>query len=220
VDPAEDDRSLLASQVTYYRRRAAEYDATAYGDDLDVARERIVDAMRWLAPSGNVLEIACGTGMWTQELARRADSLTAIDAAPEALALARHRVPTDVHLLVADVFDWQPDVRFDAVFMAFWLSHVPRAQVPGFLERIGSWLLPHGRILIVDEHPGNQAKERYDLLRCDTAVRTLRDGSDHRLVKVYVDPGELQSQFHEAGWLCKTDVYDGWVLATAEHPSG
>jgi len=144
--------------------------------------------------------------------------LTGIDAAPEALALARDRVPTDVHLLVADVFDWQPDVRFDAVFMAFWLSHVPRAQVTGFLERVGSWLLPHGRILIVDEHPGNRTKERYDPLRGDTAVRTLRDGSDHRLVKVYVDPGELRGQFQKAGWRCETSVQNDWVLATAGLP--
>jgi hypothetical protein len=63
---ASDD--LLAEQVAYYRRRAGEYDETAYGD-LDAARARITRLLAALRPAGNVLEIACGTGVWTSALA-------------------------------------------------------------------------------------------------------------------------------------------------------
>jgi hypothetical protein len=53
---------LLAGQVAYYRRRAGEYDVTAYGD-LGAAQTRITRIVAALRPAGNVLEIACGTGM-------------------------------------------------------------------------------------------------------------------------------------------------------------
>jgi demethylmenaquinone methyltransferase/2-methoxy-6-polyprenyl-1,4-benzoquinol methylase len=53
---------VLADQVSYYRRRAGEYDATAYGD-IGAARTRIARVLHQLAPRGSVLEIACGTGL-------------------------------------------------------------------------------------------------------------------------------------------------------------
>jgi demethylmenaquinone methyltransferase/2-methoxy-6-polyprenyl-1,4-benzoquinol methylase len=63
----------LAEQVAYYRRRAPEYDATSYGD-VAAAQKRISRLVAGMRPAGRVLEIACGTGMWTAALASHADS--------------------------------------------------------------------------------------------------------------------------------------------------
>src|SRR5215467_1455847 len=78
-------------QVAYYRRRAAEYDVTSY-EDLPRASRRIAALVGELQPGGDLLEIACGTGIWTRHLVTYARSVTAIDAAPEMIALARQRV--------------------------------------------------------------------------------------------------------------------------------
>ena len=59
---------LLAGQAKYYRQCAAEYDATAYPDS-EVARARIGRLAAAMRPTGKVLEIACGTGMWTEAIA-------------------------------------------------------------------------------------------------------------------------------------------------------
>jgi len=97
---------VLADQVDYYRRRAGEYDVTAYGD-VAAARARIARLVAEMRPTGCVLEIACGTGLWTEELAGLADTVTAIDAAPEAVEIARDRVRSaNVSFEVADVFSW------------------------------------------------------------------------------------------------------------------
>src|SRR5436190_7880295 len=82
---------VLAGQVDYYRRRAGEYDVTAYGD-VAAARARIARLVAQMQPTGTVLEIACGTGLWTEALAGLADTVTAMDMAPEAVAIARDRV--------------------------------------------------------------------------------------------------------------------------------
>jgi protein-L-isoaspartate O-methyltransferase len=57
---------------------------TAYGD-VAAARTRIARLIAGMRPTGHVLETACGTGLWTEALARLADTVTAIDAAPEVL---------------------------------------------------------------------------------------------------------------------------------------
>jgi SAM-dependent methyltransferase len=220
VGEAGDDRELLDSQIAYYRRLAREYDAT-YGEDLEAARARITNVLDLLEPRGRVLEIACGTGMWTQELADRTDQLVGVDAAAEALVLARDRLPVGAaQLLVADVFEWEPAVRFDAVFMAFWLSHVPRSRWDEFFERLGDWLLPGGRILIVDEHLGGQAAERFVSTGSDIAIRTLSDGSEHRLVKVYLDPPRLKARLGGLGWGSESAV-DGFAdVRDDDEPAG
>src|SRR6266487_2299053 len=100
---------VLTEQVGYYRHRASEYDVTAYGD-VAAARTRIARLVAQMHPRGRVLEIACGTGMWTEALAGAADTLMAIDAAPEAVAIARDRVRSgNVTFDVADVFSWTTD---------------------------------------------------------------------------------------------------------------
>src|SRR5579862_4981426 len=94
------------AQVAYYRHRAAEYDLTSY-EDVPRADRRIAALLDQLRPDGDILEIACGTGIWTHHLAGHARSLTALDAAPEMITLARQRVADfSVTFVAADVLDW------------------------------------------------------------------------------------------------------------------
>src|SRR5258708_24287224 len=81
-------------QVAYYRARAAEYEATSYRD-VHGADRRIAALVRYLRPGGHLLEIACGTGMWTRHLADCAATVAAIHAAPEMIPLARQLITTD-----------------------------------------------------------------------------------------------------------------------------
>lgn len=72
---------VLSEQVDYYRRRAREYDVTAFAD-LGAADARIAALVDVMAPTGSLLELGCGTGLWTRHLARWAPTLTALDASP------------------------------------------------------------------------------------------------------------------------------------------
>jgi 2-polyprenyl-3-methyl-5-hydroxy-6-metoxy-1,4-benzoquinol methylase len=207
---------LLADQVDYYRRRAGEYDATAYGD-VAAARARIARLVTEMRPVGSVLEIACGTGLWTEALAEWADALTAIDAAPEAVAIARHRVPAEhVSFEVADVFSWDPGTRFDVIFFSAWLSHVPMSRFGQFWQSLGNLLAPNGRVLFIDEHVDERGKEDYIAGRDDIVERRLRDGSTFRVIKNFVDPADLELRLRRLGWdsAIRRDGSD-WVYGEA-----
>jgi len=212
--PAGDE--LLAEQVAYYRRRAGEYDATAYGDP-DAARARITRVVAALRPAGNVLEIACGTGMWTGALAAAATAVTAIDAAPEAVDIARSRVTAaNVRFEVADVFSWTAAARFDTVFFAAWLSHVPASRFEQFWRQLRGLVTGQGRVLFVDEHPDVRGKEDYEPGSDEIIRRRLGDGSQHRLVKVFIHPGQMQARLRQLGWQShiRRDG-DDWVIGEA-----
>lgn len=206
----------LAGQVDYYRRRAAEYDQTAYGD-LAVAQRRIERLVARMRPAGNVLEIACGTGLWTQALAGRAAALTALDAAPEALRIARDRVRSSkVSFEVADVFCWTTEARYDVIFFAAWLSHVPASRFAHFWQSLRGLLAEDGRVLFLDEHVDERAKEAYVEGREEIVERRLKDGRTFRIVKNFLDPAALEVELGRLGWDC-TVRRDGrdWVWGEA-----
>lgn len=207
---------VLADQVDYYRRRASEYDATAYGD-IAAARARIAGLVADMRPAGSVLEIACGTGLWTEALAGWADTLTAIDAAPETLAIARDRVRSaNVSFQVADVFAWDPGTRFDVIFFSAWLSHVPASLFGQFWLLLGSLLATSGRVLFIDEHVDERGKEAYVAGRDEIVERTLNDGSTFRVVKNFVNPAELELRLRGLGWDCAIRrVGNDWIYGEA-----
>ncbi|HEY3506553.1 MAG TPA: class I SAM-dependent methyltransferase [Actinocatenispora sp.] len=207
---------VLSGQVDYYRRRADEYDATAYGD-LDVARARIARLVDRMRPTGRVLEIACGTGLWTEALAGTADTVTATDAAPEALRIARDRVTAaNVDFAVADVFAWTSDEEYDVVFFSAWLSHVPTDRFDDFWHTLRGMLADGGRVLFVDEHDDASAKESYVQGRNEIVERRLTDGRRFHVVKNFVRPEELRARLRRLGWECaiRRDRTD-WVFGEA-----
>lgn len=114
------EEELLLEQQAFYRARAPQYDEWwqgrgRYARRNDHSREwqrqvAILDAaLASFGPNGDVLELAGGTGWWTERLARTAGRLTVVDGSPEALELNRERVGrSDVDYVVADLFAWRP----------------------------------------------------------------------------------------------------------------
>lgn len=194
---------VLSEQVDYYRRRASEYDVTAYGS-VAAFRARIARLVAEMDPSGRVLEIACGTGLWTEALADVADTVLAIDAAPEMVAIARDRVRSgSVRFEVADVFSWTTEDRFDVIFFAAWLSHVPTSRFEQFWLMLRRLLAEDGRVLFIDEPIDVREKEAYVPGMDEIIERRLNDGRAFRVVKNFIDPEVMQARLREMGWACE-----------------
>ena len=198
--------SLLADQVAYYRARAPEY----LEDTLDLpGGHELETALDTFTPTGDVLELACGPGVWTPQLLRHAESVTAIDAAPEMLAIARDRVRDErVRFVLADLFEWRPDRRYDVVFFGFWLSHVPLERFASFWALVDACLAPDGRVFFVDD-AYRTSDELVEGAASSTIRRRLRDGSTHRAVKVPHTPRELEARLTRLGWDIKVSTSAG-----------
>ncbi|MFD8920961.1 class I SAM-dependent methyltransferase [Streptomyces sp. NPDC059569] len=212
------DDALLAEQMAYYKAGAAEYDRP-YAECEDL--QKLLAAVDDLPIAGDVLELACGTGQWTPRLAARAQSVTAVDASPEVLALARARTasPT-VQFVEADLFEWQPPRRYDTVFFAFWLSHVPPTRLAGFWNTVATALAPGGKAIFIDDAPAAAA---YEEVLADqptpTALRRLDDGSQYRIVKVFHDGRTLTDDLTAQGWSVRIRPMAGNFIGIAEPPT-
>ena len=208
---------LWRNQVAYYRARAGEYDQTyASREDL-----RSLDELAQGLPiKGDVLELACGTGQWTRLLAAGGRRVTAVDAAPEMLAVAKRRVAgLDVEFVQADVFAWSAPRRFDTVFFGFWLSHVPPARIAAFWELVEGALKPDGRACFVDTGPGEEAAEEVLAGQSTPTVRrVLSDGSVYRIVKVFAEPEQLARTLTALGWSAQVWPVGAKLIAGVASP--
>jgi demethylmenaquinone methyltransferase/2-methoxy-6-polyprenyl-1,4-benzoquinol methylase len=163
-------------------------------------------------PQGSILELACGTGLWTRRLVERARRIVAVDGSPEAIAINRERVTTDaVEYVVADLFSWEPSSQFDAIFFGFWLSHVPPSRFDRFWTMIRAALRPEGVVFFVDSlrEQSSTARDHEPIDSGGIARRRLNDGQEFRVVKIYYDPALLEQQLRERGWR-------GWVRASGK----
>ena len=204
-NPAHPTARVLASQQTYYNERADDYGDPSKPDrrrggmmDAELSRA-LIDELR---PAGDVLELACGTGFFTADLARHAQSVTAVDASPRMLAINERRVGNPrVKYVNADIFAWQPDRAYDLVFFGAWISHVPPAAFDDFWALVRTCLAPTGRVAFVDEDDRAAGlDDRYSLNGVPAARRTLSDGRQFEIVKVFWHPEDLEHHLRSSGW--------------------
>ncbi|MEO7727355.1 MAG: class I SAM-dependent methyltransferase [Burkholderiales bacterium] len=187
--------SVESSMQSYYAARAPEHDAVY----LKPERQADLRAIEhWLPPvfaGANVLEIACGTGYWTQFLAPVATSILAVDAALETMAIAKSRVPEGkVRFVVGDAYALPRQTeKFDAAFAGFWFSHVPRQRQRAFLAGLNAALRPGARVVLLDNRyvdgSSSPISER-DGDGNSYQTRKLADGSTHRVLKNF--PSEME----------------------------
>jgi 2-polyprenyl-3-methyl-5-hydroxy-6-metoxy-1,4-benzoquinol methylase len=211
--PGDDD--ILRNQVAYYRQRAPEYDQyyertgpfdLGSSGNLEWA-DQLSEVETWVRSSvggGAVLDVAAGTGWWTSILATLSGDVTALDAAPEMLAINRERTANQpVTYVENDIFDYRPERRFDTIFFGFWLSHVPAARFAAFWERVADWLAPDGEVIFVDNMDSSApwVQERpAGAPESELMVRKLNDGRQFTIVKTHWTPAGLASHLASLGW--------------------
>ena len=206
VDDSEEISSILEETKEYYRQRAAqfadwnrgEYDGGPEPDASYFEEAKILlDALQAENLEGAVLEIASGTGIWTEALAKTATSVTALDSSPEMLERCRSRLGANpkVRYVVADFYDWAPDQEYDAASFSFWISHVPASKLDQFVSKLSGCLRAGGKIFFVDQQ--TQEMKHEDLVRSDGEVawRTLDNGKRFKVFKHFYTPEEIRESF-------------------------
>jgi ubiquinone/menaquinone biosynthesis C-methylase UbiE len=134
----------LDAVARFYAKIAADYDAQEEDPERSADLDEVADGLAPLVAGRRVLELACGTGRWTEVLASGAAHVVAIDINDAMLDLARGRgLPTEtVTLRQADGLDLPADLGpVDVVFIGFWWSHLTREGqerlLAGLRQRVG-----------------------------------------------------------------------------------
>jgi SAM-dependent methyltransferase len=212
--------------VDYYRRRAQEYERI-YGKP---ERQADLAAMRsWLQQKlagEDVLEIACGTGYWTQVCAPHVRSLLAVDLAEETLELARAKEYPfgKVRFGTADAYRLEAvPGAFSAGLACFWWSHIPKERLAGFLEGWHRRLGAGAKVVVMDNRyveGSSTPLSRQDAAGNTYQLRQLEDGSVHEVLKNFPTVPELREALRGHGaQLDLTEFPHYWCLAYRVGPA-
>lgn len=212
-----DESTLLDEQLAYYRQRAAEYDEWwerkgryDRGEEANAQWHREIAEVRAMFDAlplqGEVVELAPGTGYWTELLATRASLVTAVDGSTEMIALNKARLgdlAAKVNYQQADLFEWQPSRRWDGLVACFWISHVPRDRLGNFFRTCREALNDGATLFFLDGQRTNESSAVDQSLPeedREVMVRKLNDGQEFRIVKNFYDDGELITIARSAGF--------------------
>jgi 2-polyprenyl-3-methyl-5-hydroxy-6-metoxy-1,4-benzoquinol methylase len=215
----------LQEMMSYYKERAQEYDEWFYrkgrydhGAETNnrwfAEAAEVVAALEALELKGDVLELAPGTGIWTERLARTATTVTAVDASAEMIEINRAKVQSEqVSYIQADLFAWRPERAYDAVFFGFWISHVPLERMDYFLAAVAGMLRSGGKIFFVDsrrEPTGTAENQNLPEPDQQIMVRKLNDGRAFEIVKNFHNPVDLAA-------FCSRSGFEATVRETATY---
>ncbi len=176
--------------IAYYAARAAEYDDVYRKPER---REDIVSLgsiLRTLLGGHSVLEVACGTGFWTERIAATASRIHATDANNSVLeiASAKLRCQPNVTLACDDAFVLSTaNGIFSAAFAGFWWSHMRKGeQLSQFLDSLHARLQPGALVVFADNRYVEDSSlpiTREDADGNTYQNRRLKDGAEHEVLK-------------------------------------
>jgi len=183
--------------VAYYRLRASEYDGVYAKPESQGDIAALGARLSELVTGCRILELAAGTGFWTQFMAERAETILATDVNEETLSIARarHYRPGVVSFEVADAFEPESIAgNYDAVVSAFFLSHIERTRAAQWVESLVNRVTPPGSVVLLDNNfvdGSNHPITRVDESANTYQERRLEDGREFEILKNFYSEAQL-----------------------------
>lgn len=139
---------VLAATRTSYDTLAVDY-AEHFRDGHDnMPVERSVLSLFADMVHGPVLDVGCGTGLATSELARLGVEVSGLDLSPGMLEVARRRLPEVTFEVGSMLALPYADSAFGGVVAWYSTIHVPDADLPTALAELARVLRPGGHLLL------------------------------------------------------------------------
>jgi SAM-dependent methyltransferase len=192
-----DAPSTARALEQYYDKRASEYEQIYHKPErqheLEWLRQRIPGLFR----DRTVLEVACGTGYWTQFIAREAARVHACDINESVLEIAREKpmAPGRVDFFKADAVALEGvPAGCDAAFAGFWWSHVKKSVLARFVENLAARLEPGAVVAILDNtftEWSSTPLSRRDAEGNTYQMRRLANGEEFEVQKNFPTADEL-----------------------------
>lgn len=190
-------RSTTPHLETYYAKRAREYEQVYEKPERQRELAWLRSRIPRLFTGRTVLEVACGTGYWTQYIAKAARKVHACDINEPVLEIAREKnlPPGKVDFFKADAvaLDGIPH-GCDAAFAGFWWSHVKKGELSLFVKNLSLKLEPGAVVAILDNtftQWSSTPLTRRDAEGNTYQMRTLSNGEQFEVLKNFPTKEEL-----------------------------
>jgi ubiquinone/menaquinone biosynthesis C-methylase UbiE len=179
--------------------RQAQHFATSAAITAAELTARFVDAVE-AGPEASILDVACGPGIVTVDIAAKAKAVVAFDLTPEMLRQAQERCAKAGRRNVtfqqgsATALPF-PDGSFDGVVTRLSVHHFDAPQA--VLKEMFRVVRPGGQLVLADVISSNDARES----ELHNAIEILRDSSHVRMLPVV----ELRALIIETGFAIETE---------------
>lgn len=172
------------------------WDAEKYKKDFSFVPqygEAVMDLLD-AAPGSRVVDLGCGNGALTEQLAACGYDVTGVDASAEMLALAREGHP-ELKFLPGNALDFTLDEPVDAVFSNAVLHWIDADKQQAMLDHIASQIKPGG--LLVCEFGGKGCAET---VHAALEKRFAARGLHYRRTFYFPTIGEYAPLLEKAGF--------------------
>ncbi|TKK67191.1 class I SAM-dependent methyltransferase [Ilyomonas limi] len=179
---------MNTSLVDYYQQRATDYESIYHKPERQQDIATATTILQNIFIDKQVLEIACGTGFWTEKIAAVASAIHATDINQSVIDIAKqkHYAKANVSFELADFFQYQTAQPYNSLFGGFIWSHILLQEIPTFIATIQCCVAPGGTVVFMDNNfvtGSNLPITHTDAAGNTFQKRQLADGSTHLVLK-------------------------------------
>jgi len=188
---------MSSEMVSYYKNRANEYEKVYLKPERQKDLLQLTDLLQKIFEDEVVFEIACGTGYWTERIAKTAKLIKATDINSSVLEIAKAKsyYPAQVTFEEADIFHLTNTSPFTSLFGGFIWSHIDLHKIAEFIGIVSRQVKAGGTIVFID----NQYVEGSSLPIIDKdsfgntyQTRKLENGSTYKVLKNFPSKHQIE----------------------------
>lgn len=154
----------------------------AYNFDCDVMHPYMLKSFTPLFKQGELLELGCHEGNFTERLAEHFGKVTCIEASSDAAEVTSNRLGNKVTVLTSTFEEANLDKKYDNIVMTHVLEHID--DPIKVLKRVNDeWLSDKGRFFLVCPNanaPSRQIAVKMGLISHNSAVTPAEHEHGHR----------------------------------------
>ena len=188
--------------INYYKDRAAEYEKIYHKAERQTDLTDAALALQSIFSGKEILEIACGTGYWTEKLSVTAREILATDINETVIDIAKTKnySPASVRFQTTDLYQLPHSSLYESLFGGFIWSHIALRELPHFINVVNKLVHKDGTVVFMD----NNYVEGSNLPITDRdeegntyQTRLLENGTSHKVLKNFPTEGFIRDLLKE-----------------------
>lgn len=179
---------MNSDMILYYKDRAKEYEKIYNKPERQNDLNESKKILQQIFFDKEVLEIACGTGYWTERIATTAKEILATDINDSVIEIAKSKTypHSKIKFQTADIFQLKNNIKHESLFAGFIWSHIKLQELKNFIDVVSNLVQSGGTIVLIDNNyveGSNTPVSEPDDFGNTYQTRKLEYGTTHKVLK-------------------------------------